>query len=69
MNCEECNDTGWLGDIGPGIDGNNEIDRCDCGQRPKCRQGSHTYGWYGGIPWCETCNLEADLEIARVHYI
>lgn len=29
--CETCNGTGWYGDHGPGIKGNNEYTRCNCG--------------------------------------
>ncbi len=29
--CEECHDTGWYGDNGPGITGNREYQRCECG--------------------------------------
>lgn len=28
--CLECKDTGWVGDIGPGIRGNHEYMPCDC---------------------------------------
>ncbi|MCK4821193.1 hypothetical protein KA005_35840 [bacterium] len=28
--CEECHDTGWYGDNGPGIKGNREYQRCEC---------------------------------------
>ena len=28
--CEECLDTGWVGDNGPGRRGNNEYMPCDC---------------------------------------
>ena len=28
--CETCHDTGWYGDNGPGIKGNNEYQRCEC---------------------------------------
>jgi hypothetical protein len=32
MKCEMCNNTGWYGDNGPGIAGNREYNRCECGQ-------------------------------------
>lgn len=28
--CEECHDTGWGGDHGPGVRGNNEYGPCSC---------------------------------------
>ncbi len=28
--CELCNDTGYYGDQGPGIKGNDEYSRCEC---------------------------------------
>jgi DnaJ-class molecular chaperone len=28
--CEDCRDTGWYGDLGPGIRGNREYQRCEC---------------------------------------
>lgn len=28
--CEECHDTGWGGDHGPGWKGNDEVGPCDC---------------------------------------
>jgi len=33
--CEDCNGTGWCGDNGPGIKGNNEYGPCDCIQIKK----------------------------------
>jgi len=30
MKCEDCLDTGWVGDNGPGKNGNNEYMPCDC---------------------------------------
>jgi len=35
MKCKLCRDTGWYGDNGPGIKGNNEYQRCECGQLGK----------------------------------
>jgi len=32
--CEDCHDTGWTGDNGPGIKGNREYHPCDCKQQP-----------------------------------
>lgn len=34
--CDECNDTGFVGDLGPGVRGNNEIEPCS-----KCRKIVH----------------------------
>ena len=28
--CEECYDSGWVGDNGPGVLKNNEYERCPC---------------------------------------
>ena len=28
--CPQCRDTGWYGDCGPGMAGNNEYQRCEC---------------------------------------
>jgi len=28
--CEQCHDTGWYGDNGPGIKGNWEYNPCEC---------------------------------------
>ena len=33
--CEQCQDTGWYGDNGPGIKGNREYIRCECKTNPK----------------------------------
>lgn len=33
--CEECHDTGYFGDMGPGVRGNNEWTECDCNRRLK----------------------------------
>lgn len=33
--CEECHDTGYFGDYGPGIRGNNEWTPCDCRRQAK----------------------------------
>lgn len=33
--CEECQDTGYFGDMGPGIRGNNEYTECDCRRKLK----------------------------------
>lgn len=30
MKCELCNNTGWYGDNGPGIKGNQEYNPCEC---------------------------------------
>lgn len=65
--CEECLGTGWYGDNGPGIRGNNESVRCDCGTAKKCTNGFHRYAEYAGIPWCDRCNLEADMGVCRLH--
>ena len=43
--CEECNDTGWVGDNGPGISGNNEYEpRSLCKQKPQ-KQGQAGIDW------------------------
>ncbi len=67
--CEACAGTGWYGDNGPGIRGNSEYVRCDCGtgENEKCRVGFHRYVLIGRVPWCEICNREADMEICRSH--
>lgn len=38
MNCEHCHDTGYVGDNGPGLEGNREVQPCDqCDSNPaKC---------------------------------
>ena len=66
--CETCQGTGWYGENGPGIIGNTEFYRCDCGADNKCRCGWHTYKLYDNIPWCRECNLEADLEVCKLHH-
>jgi len=33
--CEDCHDTGWVGDNGPGMKGNSEYHECECGSEPK----------------------------------
>jgi hypothetical protein len=33
--CDECRDTGYFGDNGPGIRGNNEYTECDCRRKLK----------------------------------
>ena len=65
--CEDCAGTGWYGDDGPGIVGNSEFVRCDCGTGEKCRIGCHPYVVIGGVAWCERCNREADMDICRIH--
>jgi len=65
--CNTCQDTGWYGDNGPGVLGNNEIARCDCGTRKKCTTGYHEYEIHVDVAWCMRCNLEADLTICRMH--
>lgn len=66
MKCEACNDTGWYGDNGPGIPGNSEFHRCECGIDNKCTCGWHTYRTIAGVPWCDECGLEADTSISRM---
>lgn len=39
--CEDCAGTAWYGDNGPGIPGNAEFVRCDCGPATKCTAGWH----------------------------
>ena len=36
--CEQCHDTGWCGDIGPGIRGNNEYAKCECDDMARSRR-------------------------------
>jgi hypothetical protein len=67
--CEDCNGTGWYGDNGPGIVGNSEFVRCDCGTGAKCGIGCHPYVVIGGVAWCRICNREADLEICRINHV
>jgi hypothetical protein len=68
--CEDCDGTGWYGDNGPGIIGNSEFVRCDCGTGEKCMCGYHPYIEVGGyIPWCEICNREADMDICRINHV
>ena len=38
--CEECHDTGFGGDLGPGWRGNNEIGPCACDQRKRARRNN-----------------------------
>ena len=35
--CEQCKDTGWYGDNGPGIKGNREYIPCECRSKPAKR--------------------------------
>ena len=51
--CETCQDTGWYGDNGPGIKGNNEYQRCECKCTPT---GTHP------CPGCQ--ELQAELQAA-----
>ncbi len=67
MKCENCRDTGWYGDNGPGIVGNHEFHRCECGVIDKCTSGIHRYVEVGGIPWCRACDREADTDICRLN--
>ena len=64
--CELCLNTGWYGDNGAGILGNNEIVECDCGHKDMCQIGVHPYRIISGIPWCDKCDLEADLSICKM---
>ena len=36
--CEECRDTGWGGDVGPGWSGNNEVGPCACDEQKRARR-------------------------------
>ena len=38
--CAECDGTGWVGDNGPGIKGNTEIDPCGCGLKKPLLDGT-----------------------------
>lgn len=64
--CEDCAGTGWYGDNGPGIPGNAEFVRCDCGTATKCTSGYHKYRLIDGIAWCDECGLEADLSVCKL---
>jgi len=39
--CDDCHDTGWVGDNGPGRKGNNEYHECHCSYIPK--SGKYPY--------------------------
>ena len=66
--CDDCHDTGWYGDNGPGVIGNEEFHRCECGASEKCSIGAHRYVMVDTVPWCETCNREADLSVCRLSH-
>jgi hypothetical protein len=66
VQCEDCAGTGWYGDNGPGIPGNAEFVRCDCGTATKCTAGWHNYRLIDGIAWCDECGLEADLSVCKL---
>jgi len=36
--CENCHDTGWYGDLGPGIKGNREYAPCECSGKHRARR-------------------------------
>lgn len=67
--CEDCAGTGWVGDNGPGIAGNSEFVRCDCGTIEKCSFGCHPYRLVNGVPWCDKCKRQADLTISRISHM
>lgn len=67
--CEDCSGTGWYGDNVPGIPGNSEFCRCECGIAPKCTAGWHKYRLIGGVPWCDECGLEADLSVCKLTHV
>lgn len=67
--CEQCNGTGWYGDNGPGIIGNAEFWRCDCGTGDMCAIGMHDYELIGKVPWCRACNREAVLSVCRMKHV
>jgi hypothetical protein len=54
QSCEYCHDTGYYGDHGPGIEGNNEYHECDM-----C-----TINKYTTLPsvWVEKEQLKAEVE-------
>jgi predicted Zn-ribbon and HTH transcriptional regulator len=52
--CEDCNGTGWYGDNGPGIAGNNEYRKCECG------------GWLESRPTINKCPSCKSLNICFV---
>lgn len=68
--CPDCGNTGYVGNNGPGILGNNEYHRCECGNKELCRSGHHVYEWIGEprVAWCRECNREADLSVCRIHH-
>jgi hypothetical protein len=65
--CEHCHDTGWYGDNGPGIRGNNEYMACDmcwrgkvhlnpariCNTCDHCSDRYHELDPLGEWKWCE----------------
>jgi len=78
--CENCEGKGWYGDNGPGVTNNREFQRCECGAVNKCGIGAHKYAIHlldnpefwetqanDGVAWCDTCDLEADMEVCRMH--
>ena len=64
--CEDCEGTGWYGCDGPGIQGNTEFVKCDCGTAAKCTAGWHKYRLIDGMAWCDECGLEADLSVCKL---
>ena len=36
--CDDCHDTGWVGDNGPGRNGNSEYHECGCGSDQKYKR-------------------------------
>ncbi len=67
--CERCKNTGYYGDTEPGIHGNDEVVACECGNKTLCSIGAHVATDYGWIMWCDKCNLQADMSVARKHRV
>lgn len=67
--CEACGGTGFYGDNGPGICGNGEWVRCECGTAVKCTIGWHRIEDVSGVAWCRECNCEADLTVCRTNLV
>ena len=67
--CEDCEGTGWYGCDGPGIPGNTEFVRCDCGTATKCTAGWHKYRLIDSVAWCDECGLEAGLSVCKLTHV
>lgn len=47
--CDDCHDTGWYGDNGPGIRGNREYAPCECREKGKIMDGLTRHNGNGQI--------------------